>query len=85
MEKKINTDLVIKVANRANEIFGVDRLTIIMDITYCIEGGCDLDLKGLVESDEMNFRHDIVGIHNNLDRNTKKMNNCFLPRYSTNG
>lgn len=85
MDKKINTDLVIKVANRANEIFGVDRLTIIMDITYCIEGGCNLDLKALSDADEFNFRHDIVGIHNNLDRNTKKLNDCFLPRYATNG
>lgn len=85
MDKKINTDLVIKVANRANKIFGVDRLTIIMDITYCIEGGCNLDLKALSDADEFNFRHDIVGIHNNLDRNTKKLNDCFLPRYATNG
>lgn len=85
MCRKINTDLVIKVANRANEIFGVDRLTIIMDITYCIEGGCDLDLKALSDADEFNFRHDIVGIHNNLDRNTKKLNDCFLPRYAVIG
>lgn len=80
--KKINTDLVIAVANRANDIFGVDRLTIIMDITYCINGGCDLDLKGLVNADEMNFCHDIVGIHNNLNRNTKKLENCFVPRFT---
>ncbi len=79
---KINTDLVIKVANRANDIFGVDRLTFIMDITYCINGGCNLDLNGLLKADEMNFRHDIVGIHNNLNRQTKKLENCFVPRFA---
>ena len=37
-------EMVVNIATRANEMFGVDRLTIIMDISYCIDGGCDLNL-----------------------------------------
>lgn len=81
---KINTDLVIKIANRAHELLGADRLTFVLDITYCIEGGCNLDLNGLLNADEFNFRHDIAGIHNNLDRETKKLNNYFVPRFAKN-
>ena len=85
MEKKINTDLVIKIANRASKIYSVDRFAFIMDITYCIEGGCNLDLNGLLNADETNFMHDMAGIHNHLNRETKKLDNCFVPRYTTNG
>lgn len=79
MEKK---DLIIAIATRANEMFGVDRLTIIMDINYCISGGCELNLEGLLNADDFNFSHDICGIHNNLDRDTNKLSNCFLPRFA---
>lgn len=81
---KINTDLVIKIANRASKIYSVDRFVFILDITYCIEGGCNLDLNGLLNTDETNFSHDIVGIHNNLNRQTKKLGNCFVPRFAKN-
>jgi hypothetical protein len=75
-------EMVVNIATRANEMFGVDRLTIIMDISYCIDGGCDLNLEGLLNADDFNFSHDICGIHNNLDRENKKLNNCFVPRFA---
>ena len=68
------------IADRAVEMFGCDKLTIIMDLHYCIEGGCNLDLDKLLNADNFNFSHDIAGIHNNLDRETYQLNNFFLPR-----
>jgi NAD+ synthase len=46
------------------------------------DGGCDLNLEGLLNADDFNFSHDICGIHNNLDRENKKLNNNFLPRFA---
>jgi len=81
---KINTDLVIKIANRASKIYSVDRFAFILDITYCIDGGCDLDLNGLLNADDTNFMHDMAGIHIHLNRETKKLDNCFVPRFAKN-
>jgi hypothetical protein len=53
-----------------------------MDIHFCIEGGCNLDLEGLLSADDINFGHDIVGIHNNLNHETYQLDNCFLPRFA---
>jgi hypothetical protein len=53
-----------------------------MDLCYCIDGGCDLDLEALLKADDFNFSHDIAGIHNHLNRETKKLDNWFLPRFA---
>ena len=41
-----------------------------------------LRLGDFLKADKFNFAHDIVGITNCIDRNTGKMANCFLPRFS---
>lgn len=54
----------------------------IMDLTACHNNGCPLDLKGLLESKDMDLFHDICGINGNLNRETGELENCFLPRYA---
>jgi len=39
-----------------------------------------LDFEKLLSFDDFNFYHDMFGIHNNLDRNTGKLKNHFVPR-----
>lgn len=73
--------LIGQVADRAlDELKGWDKMTICMDLWFCIEGGCDLDLEGLLKCDPVNLVHDIVGINRNLDHRTYKLNNHFYPR-----
>lgn len=74
-------DLISKIADRAVAMFGCRKIDIVMDLCYCIEGSCDLDLEKLLSADDFNFGHDIAGIHNHLNRETKKLDNCFLPRF----
>lgn len=76
----MNTDLISKIADRAVAMFGCRKLDIVMDITYCVEGGCNLDLEKLLEANDVNFSHDIAGIHSHLNHETKEMEHCFLPR-----
>jgi hypothetical protein len=60
----------------------VDALSLNMDIEKCHTDNFKLDLDGLLNADNFNFFHDVVGIHNNLNRQTGKIENCFVPRFS---
>ena len=39
-----------------------------------------IDFDKLMAFDDFNFRHDVVGIANNVNRSTLKLDNCFSPR-----
>ena len=78
--------LISKIAKRAKEeVFNmVDSVTVmdlIMDIEYTHESN-PLRLNDLLEADKGNFGHDVVGIYHHFDRTTKKLTDCFSPRYS---
>jgi hypothetical protein len=75
-------NLISEIADRAVAMFGCRKIYIVMDLCYCIEGGCDLDLEALLKADDFNFGHDICGIHNHLNRDSKKLDNWFLPRFA---
>jgi hypothetical protein len=55
-------------------------LCIRMDIIATHMNGCPLDLQKLLDADDFNFAHDINGIYHNIDCNTGKLTNFFLPR-----
>jgi hypothetical protein len=59
-----------------------DVLSISMDIEACHECGNPLRLQELLDTDDGNFAHDVFGIQRHLDRDTGKLKDCFLPRYS---
>ena len=75
-------DLISKIADRAVAMYGCRKIDVVMDLCYCIDGGCNLDLEALLKSDDVNFGHDIAGIHNHLNRETKKLDIWFLPRFA---
>ena len=89
MLKQIEIDAIKKIATRAVEIYrkgGLDvkPVDVMMDIQCVHQNSCPLRLVQLSEADDFNLMHDIVGIHNHLDRKTKKLEGCFLPRYAEN-
>lgn len=57
-------------------------MSIHMDIIATHANGCPLRLLGLLEADAFNFTHDVCGIRRHLNRNTGKLENCFVPRYA---
>ena len=62
-----------------------DHYISILDMTMDIDAANNdipLKLNDLLIADDLNFYHDIMGIYNNINRNTKKIDNCFLPRYA---
>jgi len=57
-----------------------DALSMMMDLTAAHANGCRLDLKKLLEFPEFDFWHDIRGIERHINRETGKLEDCFLPR-----
>ena len=55
------------------------KLNVIMDLTAAYLGE-KLNLDRLLESNEVDFVHDVYGINKHLDSSTGKFCDCFIPR-----
>lgn len=55
------------------------RMTAMMDLMSVV---CPMRWVDLVQADDFNFAHDVVGIANHLDRDTGELKDCFLPRFA---
>lgn len=80
-------DIIIEISKRAVKVANgikceYDLMTAQMDITATHANGCKLDLDKLLNADNFNFNHDVFGIRSNINRDTGKLLNCFLPRCS---
>lgn len=79
--------LISAIADRAMKLpwpegMEPERIHIMMDITATHLNGQPLRLADLLDSDDFNFAHDIAGIRKHLNRETGKLDGCFLPRFS---
>lgn len=79
---KEEQETIHQIARRASETYGFDLMTTSMDVTAVHANGCPLDLDGLAEAEPFDFAHDVSGIVRHIDRDTGKLTDCFLPRYS---
>lgn len=53
-----------------------------MDLTATHLNGCPLRLEELLAADDFNFDHDVFGIRRHMNRETGRLENCFLPRFA---
>jgi hypothetical protein len=53
-----------------------------MDIEAAHCNGNPLKLKELLEADDSNFMHDVLGIRRHINRKTGELEDCFVPRYA---
>ena len=77
-----NDDKIAQIARRAAAIIGCDSITIMMDLTYCIEGGCNLRLDDMLNAKEFDLMHDIFGINKYLNHATFQLEGGFWPRFA---
>jgi len=78
-------EAIVKIVLRAEEegLFSKkERLSNMMDLEACHSNGCLLDFNKLLGFPKFDFAHDLIGIHNNINRKTGIIENCFLPRCS---
>jgi hypothetical protein len=82
-DAKLITRIAQRAANAAKDV-AIDYpfMDAHMDITACHANGNMLDLQRLIDADDFNFNHDVFGIRRHLNRETGKMMNCFVPRFT---
>lgn len=83
---KAEFELISKIGNRALVMckergIRAQKSDIVMDLEACHET-TPLDFERLYHFPDFDFLHDIFGINKNLNRDTLKLENCFLPRCS---
>lgn len=82
---KEDTELISKIVKKAFELWPAtitDSFSLNMDLTATHLNGNPLDLLRLLNADKFNFSHDIFGIMEHINRNTGKLDDCFIPRCS---
>ena len=81
--KKENMQTIVKIVERADNmgLLMFDRLSLMMDMD-CAAEKFNLRLDDMLEADNFNFSHDVVGIQNNINRQTKEFENFFVPRFA---
>lgn len=83
MKTKEKFMMYVKIAQRAEgmDLYKGERITFLMDIENA-DNVFNLRLEDLLNADDGNFVHDIVGIVNNIDRSNPTDFNFFVPRYA---
>jgi hypothetical protein len=81
---KEDTLVITKIARRAIDdgVTDDDMLTVSMDLT-AVHLSVGLELANLLAAPADEFRHDIEGIQENINRRTGELAGCFVPRYAT--
>lgn len=75
----------VKIAQRAEGmgIYKGERINLLMDIENA-DKAFNLRLEELLNTDDANFVHDVIGIVNNIDRSNPTDFNFFVPRFAEN-
>ena len=87
MKTKERFMMYVEIAKRAEEmgIYNGERMTLLMDLESA-DNAFNLRLEDLLNADNGNFAHDVVGIVNNVNRSEfpAKDFGLFVPRYAEN-
>ena len=83
MKTKEKFMMYVKIAQRAEgmDLYKGERFTFMMDLENA-DNVFNLRLEELLNADDFDFAHDIIGIVNNIDRRNPTDFNLFVPRYA---
>lgn len=89
MDRKQEFLIIGKICDRANEmgimmpsqVQGNERMNLWMDLENAHKD-VGLALDKLLEADDLNFAHDVMGIQKHMNRSTGKLEDFFVPRYA---
>lgn len=89
MDRKQEFEIIAKICDRSEEMGIVApsadprnrRMNLMMDIDNAHKD-VGINLAGLLEADDLNFAHDVIGIQAHMNRNTGKLEDFFVPRYA---
>ena len=58
----------------------IDKMFVMMDLSAIDSNDCKIDFLKLLNFDDFDFYHDIIGIMTHIDRKTGKLTKNFVPR-----
>lgn len=75
----------VEVAKRAENmgLYTGERFPLLIDIEYA-DKAFNLRIEDWLNADDFNFAHDLIGIVNNINRNSPTDFNLFVPRFANN-
>lgn len=80
---KSDYQIISKISNRAMRFWPGCREKIDFDMDLeAVHETIGLRLQALLDAPDYDFAHDVGGITEHLNRNTKELEDCFLPRFS---
>lgn len=87
MKDKERFMMYVKIAQRAEgmDLYSGERMTFLMDLESA-DKAFNLRLEELLDADDLNFAHDVIGITNNIDRSKFPATEfgLFVPRFAKN-
>lgn len=87
MKTKEKFMMYVKIAQRAEgmDLYNGECSTFLMDLESA-DNAFNLRLEDLLNADDLNFAHDVVGIVNNINRTEFPATDfgLFVPRYASN-
>ena len=85
MNAKEKFMMYVKIAQRAEgmDLYKGERVTFLMDIENA-DKAFNLRLEDMLNADDFNFAHDVVGIVSNINRRNPTDFNLFVPRFAGN-
>lgn len=86
MTSKERFEVISDIADRAigfakTQGITIEKIDMFMDIDFA-DKDCPIKLQELASAPIGDFAHDVFGIRRHLNRETKKLEDCFLPRYA---
>lgn len=79
---KIEASLIGQIVHRFRQDNpAIDSMSLFMDIENAHKD-TPLGLASLVNAPNEDFYHDVIGINQNINRTTGKLENFFVPRYA---
>jgi hypothetical protein len=81
MKSDVEYKLLSLIANRISKASGRPYLDWLMDVELAYQD-CPMRLEGLLNAGDSDFYHDLDGIRNHLNRETGKLEDCFVPRFA---
>ena len=85
MKTKEKFMMYVKIAQRAEgmNLYKGERINFLMDMEHA-DNAFNLRLDDLLNADDANFTHDVVGIVANIDRSNPTDFDFFVPRFAEN-
>ena len=86
MTNKERLELMSEIADRAIGLamscnVKIEKIDMMLDLEFA-DKCCPLKLAELASAPVADFSHDVFGIRRHLNRQTKQLEDCFLPRFA---